>query len=244
MINYHEIYARHLLSDNGFASYYPRPVDIAEVGYVDGGFWIPLFNASKKPGDESNKLGVPNGYRPLDVGELVTATIPGGSPITSERGTSLRFGGSSAAAMCVLFSVVTLIATCIFIQEFSAVMSADGQYTFTSSKQEGAILVPGDTIDTADAIERSRYIRYIRENSASWLEFANERHHRNIRLSDLVLVTGWHKTASWGCAAFSLELSRKTNLTFNFGAGTQGGKWSDIDSPGVDRHSGPQTLGR
>ena len=144
---------------------------------------------------------------------------------------------------CMCCSVsLQYFAAYIFIREISPVTSADGQYTFTSSKQEGAILVPGGNIDTADAVERSKYTRYIRENSASWLEFANERHHRDLRLIDLVLVTGWHKTASWGCAAFS-QCSREINLTFNVGAGTtQGGvwgKWSDIVSPGVWGHSGP-----
>ena len=182
-------------------------------------------------------------YETLDVGKLTTRILSGGSPITNERGRSLEFGIKvPSAAMYVLFSVVTVIAAYIFIREISPVTSVEGQYTFTSSKQEGAILVPGDIIDTADAVERLRYISYIRENSASWLEFANKRHGRGIRLIDLVLVTGWHKTASWGCAAFS-QCSHEVTLTFNVGVGTaQGGvwgKWSDIGSPGVGRHSGP-----
>ena len=243
-INYHEIYARNLLSDNGFAPWLPRPVNIAEVGYVDRGRWMPLFDASKEPGDESNGRGVPNGYRPLDVGELDTAMESGGSAITNERGRSLEIGIKGSSAMCVV--LVTVIAAYIFIREISAVTSAEGQYKFTSSKQEGAILVPGDVIDTADAVQRSRYIRYIQKNSASWLEFANERHDRDIRLIDLVLVTGWHKTASWACAAFS-QCSREITLTFNVGVGTtQGGiwgKWSDTVSPGVRDHSGPVRAG-
>ena len=116
------------------------------------------------------------------------------------------------------------------------------QYSFTVSKQEGAILIPHRTIDAADALEHPKYVRYILENSASWLEFANERHNRGIRLIDLVLVTGCHKTASWACAAFS-QCSRQINLTFSIGAGTtQGGvwgQWSDIVSPGVWGHCGP-----
>ena len=209
----HEVYSRNLLSNKGFAPYYPCPVDIAEVGYVFGGGWEPLFNASKQPGDERNhELGVPNGYRPLDVGKLKTRTLSGGFPITNEQGTSIGFGiRGSNSDMCVLFSVVTVITTYIFIRGISPVTSAEAQYMFTSSKQEGAILVPGGNIDTMDALEHSRYIRYIRENSASWLEFANERHHRNLRLIDLVLITGWHKTASWACAAFS-QCSRDINL--------------------------------
>ena len=75
----------------GFAPWTPRPVNIAEVGYVLRGRWISLFNASKKPEDETNKLGVPDGYRPLDVGELTTGT-ESGAPITSERGMSAEFG--------------------------------------------------------------------------------------------------------------------------------------------------------
>ena len=143
---------------------------------------------------------------------------------------------------CVLFSGVTVIAANIFIREISAVTSAEAQYTFTSSKQEGAILVPGGKIDTVDALEHPKYVKYILENSASWLEFSNKRHNRGIRLIDLVLVTGWHKTASWACAAFS-QCSREINLTFKVGVmTTQGGvwvKWSDTISPGVDKHSGP-----
>ena len=111
----HEIYARNLLSDKGFAPWLPCPVNIAEVGYVVRGGWIPLFNGSKKIGDETNKLGVPDGYRPLDVGELNTRMLSSG-PITKERGTSREFGiKGSSAAMCVLLSVVTVIAANIFI---------------------------------------------------------------------------------------------------------------------------------
>ena len=234
-LSHHEIYTRNLRFDNGFAPYYPGPVNIGDVGYVFGGRWEPLFNACKQPGDESNKLGVPKGYRPLDVGKLQTRTQSCGSVFANERG---RSGGSSAMYVVL----VTVIAAYILIREIRAVKFAETQYTFTSSKQEGAILVPGDIIDIADAIEQRRYVEYIRENSASWLEFAKKRHHRNIRLRDLVLVTGWHKTASWACAVFS-QCSHEINLTFNVGEGTtQGGvwgKWSDIASPRVRTHSGP-----
>ena len=112
----HEIYARNLLSGKGFAPYYPCPVNIPEVGYVFDGGWQPLFDASKKPGDESNTRGVPNGYRPLDVGELKTRVLSNLFPITNEQGTGLGFGfRGSSAPMCVLFGAVTVIAAYIFI---------------------------------------------------------------------------------------------------------------------------------
>ena len=98
----HEIYARNLLSEKGFALWLPCPVDIAEVGYVVRGGWIPLFNASKQPGDESNRLGEPNGHHPLDVGELQARVLTSGFPIASERGTSLGIGIKGSSAMCVV----------------------------------------------------------------------------------------------------------------------------------------------
>ena len=98
----HKIYARNLCSDKGFAPWTPQPVEIAEVGYLLRGCWISLFNASKKPEDETNKLGVPDGYRPLDVGKLKKVTKLG-APITSERRRSVEFGTKVSSAMCVLF---------------------------------------------------------------------------------------------------------------------------------------------
>lgn len=138
--------------------------------------------------------------------------------------------------------VQCLLRLWLTFREISAVTSTTAQYTFTTSKQEGAILIPGGDIEVADVLEDHAYIRYMVENAASWLEFATKKNNRNIRLIDLVLVTGWDKTTSWACVAFS-QRSREMNLTFDIGAGTmQGGawgRWSNIVFPGVYAHSGP-----
>jgi hypothetical protein len=97
----HEIYARCLLSDKGFAPWKPGPVNVAEVGYVLRGKWIPLFDASKQRGDKSNRLGVPKGYKPLVIGEVDEGTLCGGLPITSERGITLEVGGKLSGSTCV-----------------------------------------------------------------------------------------------------------------------------------------------
>ena len=98
----HEIYARNLLSDKGFAPWNPGPVNIAEVGYVVRGGWIRLFDASKEPGDKINELGVPTGHYPLVVGMVDKRTLCGGLPITNEEGTSLEFRAKGpSSAMCV-----------------------------------------------------------------------------------------------------------------------------------------------
>jgi hypothetical protein len=70
------IYAHQLVSErNGHALWDPNPgkkpaVELADVGYVKDGGFVRLFNASKALHDTSNKLGVPERYKPLCVGEV------------------------------------------------------------------------------------------------------------------------------------------------------------------------------
>jgi hypothetical protein len=97
----HEIYARCLLSGKGFAPWRPCPINLAEVGYMLHGKWILLFDASKERRHKSNRLGVPKGYKPLVIGEVDKGTLCGGLPITSERGTTQKFGTNPPGSMCV-----------------------------------------------------------------------------------------------------------------------------------------------
>jgi hypothetical protein len=60
---------------NGYALWEPNPgndpeVELADVGYLEDGAFIRLFNASKDCGDVSNSLGVPERYEPLKVGKF------------------------------------------------------------------------------------------------------------------------------------------------------------------------------
>jgi hypothetical protein len=70
------IYANQLVPKrNGHALWEPNPgaspaVELADVGYLKDGAFIRLFNASKVLGDKSNNLGVPEGYRRLNVGQI------------------------------------------------------------------------------------------------------------------------------------------------------------------------------
>ena len=96
-------------------------------------------------------------------------------------------------------------------------------------------------------MEDLNFAKYIRENHGSWLKFATEKCNRGIRLIDLVLVTGCHKTSSWACAAFASR-SKEVNIEFNAAVGaTQGGlwgRWSESCSPGVYTNSGPMRPAR
>ena len=99
----HEVYAQNFLSaNNGFAPWFPGPVNIAEVGYVSDGGWTRLFDASKERKDAGNELGEPKGYYPLVVGKVRKRTISG-EPITSERNATLEIGTrASSSEMFVL----------------------------------------------------------------------------------------------------------------------------------------------
>jgi hypothetical protein len=59
-------------------------VEIADVGYMDDGAFVRLFNASKEVGDASNKFGTPEGYEPIHIGAVRNGTLSAIQPITSE----------------------------------------------------------------------------------------------------------------------------------------------------------------
>jgi hypothetical protein len=97
--NDHEVYAQNLLSDKGFAPWFPGPVNIAEVGYVHCGKWIPLFDTSKEWREDENKgRSKPEGYYPLVIGDTIDKMY-NGLAITKERGSTLVIGTS--ALTCV-----------------------------------------------------------------------------------------------------------------------------------------------
>jgi hypothetical protein len=119
-------------------------------------------------------------------------------------------------------------------------VSAGAPWSFTSSKQEGAILLPGDVIEIRYAIETFKFIRYMQEHCASWVKSIGR---LEIRLFDLVLVNGWHKTSSWACATFH-DCSSAVRFEFRAREGTYArGEWSTSTSSGVIAHAGPVQLG-
>ncbi|KAF8500672.1 hypothetical protein JB92DRAFT_891447 [Gautieria morchelliformis] len=208
----HEVYAQNLLPDNGFAPWFPGPVNIAEVGYVFFGQWIPFFDTSKEWQEDENKgRSKPEGYYPLVIGEI-SDKMYSGVPIMKERGSSLAIGTNPPTPS----------------------MGAGAPWNFTSSKQEGAILVAGDVIEIRDATETSKFIRYMQEHCVSWVKFIGR---PEIRLFDLVLVSGWHKTSSWACATFS-DCSSAVHIELAHARG----KWSIVTSSGIIAHAGPVQL--
>ncbi|KAF8501366.1 hypothetical protein JB92DRAFT_2975718 [Gautieria morchelliformis] len=210
--NEDEVYAQNMLSEfKGFAPWFPGPVNIAEVGYVHGGKWIPFFDTSKEwREDENNGRSKPEGYYPLAIGYTIDKTYWGVGFVT-ERGPTVVSGKIPP-------------------------ISASGPLSFTSSKQEGAILLYKDVMEIRDAAETLKYIRYIQKHCASWVQFIGR---PDIRIFDLVLVTGWHKTSSWACVTFH-DCSSAVHFEFRPGEGTYAqGEWSISTSSGAVAHAGP-----
>jgi len=60
----------------GQALYYPEPspeegpVEIGDVGYTKQGAFCRLFNVSRAADDPAQLLGVPEGFRPLNMGRI------------------------------------------------------------------------------------------------------------------------------------------------------------------------------
>jgi hypothetical protein len=76
----HTTYANALIpKGHGYPLWEPdpgecAPVELADVGYMADGGFIKLFNASAGTEDRSNRLGLPQGYSPLLVGEIQRKT--------------------------------------------------------------------------------------------------------------------------------------------------------------------------
>lgn len=77
-----------------------------------------------------------------------------------------------------------------------------GSAGFSSSNSYGAILATPDPIRCYNAPQVIGYKEYAKDNVESWLECARRNGH-NIKLEDLILVTGVDLTTSWATAVFS-----------------------------------------
>jgi hypothetical protein len=73
----YDIYADQLREiRRGQALYYPEPspdegpVEIGDVGYTRQGAFCRLFNVSRAADDSAQLLGVPEGFRPLNMGRI------------------------------------------------------------------------------------------------------------------------------------------------------------------------------
>ena len=93
----HETYANALVTKgNGYPLWQPdpgeyAPVDLGDVGCIYEGAFVKLFNVSKDIHDRSNRLGLPFGHSPLDIGDILYKTpLPKAPEYISSDGVSKK----------------------------------------------------------------------------------------------------------------------------------------------------------
>jgi hypothetical protein len=103
----------------------------------------------------------------------------------------------------------------------------------------------GDVAFRQDAVEKRRYLEYIKTHYRAWLDFADALG-RDLSPSDLILVDGCDKTSEWACAAWS---EKAQSVMLSFVAGVPGiaeggaglwGRW--LTSQSLDKNVGPRPL--
>ncbi|KAF8516244.1 hypothetical protein JB92DRAFT_2272784 [Gautieria morchelliformis] len=201
-------------------------VEVADVGYMEEGAFVRLFNASKEIGDQSNKFGTPEGYEPIHIGAMRHGTLSAIQPITSETVRQRRVAVSVSGGSMVQ-------------------SGGGGGFTFECTKEQGAALILREDAHRTNALQKTTFTRYVRENHSKWLKLANNVHERGISADQLLMVTGCDKTSEWACAAF-LASSSQIGLEFQIGnvGVAQGGvsvwgSWNHCQS--VEVHSGPSS---
>ncbi|KAN0136669.1 hypothetical protein V8E53_005439 [Lactarius tabidus] len=202
----------------GHALWEPDPsglydqVQVGDVGYVREGHFLCLFNALLSADDHTQVHGVPEGFVPLNIGaaNIRTLNLFKGDYCSSTVTVAVDHGAGFQAA------------------------GPDGG-TNTSFKCrrrcEGAFLsLPFDGVKK-DVIRTRGFEAYIRQHCDSWLEFAIANDH-DVRLEDIILVTGCDLTSSWAMAAFVNPSNPEISLGVRVSeAGIASFQWAATNQP-------------
>jgi hypothetical protein len=100
-----------------------------------------------------------------------------------------------------------------------------------SERKQGAFLYLPFSGNTVDTVRTKAYETYIRKHCDSWIEFAISNDF-DVRLEDIILVTGCDLTSSWAMATFVDSLDLKINLRVQaFENESATFQWSDSTQP-------------
>ncbi|KAI9456369.1 hypothetical protein BJY52DRAFT_562024 [Lactarius psammicola] len=195
---YYDTYRDQLASlYHGHALWVPDPaglydrVRVGDVGFVKQGHFLRMFNALLPANDRTQTYGVPEGFVPLNMGpfnNLRTLNLNQGnycsSTVTVDHGDGRQAAGPDEGTSA------------------SFKCSRRNKGAFLSLPFDGA---------SQDAIRTKAFETYIRKHCDSWLEFAviND---LDVRLEDIILVTGCDLTSSWAMAAFMNALDPEVSL--------------------------------
>ncbi|KDR83120.1 hypothetical protein GALMADRAFT_152096 [Galerina marginata CBS 339.88] len=88
--------------------------------------------------------------------------------------------------------------------------------TFESSASEGAILTMPVGSNSADIRIMARFRQYLADNVKSWYKYVLGVRGRELHNGDVLLVTGWDKTKTWGMATFSNTTAQEESCLLQF----------------------------
>lgn len=97
-------------------------------------------------------------------------------------------------------------------------LSAGGSYSFTSSGKRGAVAVLKDGGIQEKVIRSAAFQKYIYNHHESWHKLATDRGF-DLRVEDIVLVSGWIKTSGWELATHA---NRDSSHEFSLSLGASG----------------------
>ncbi|SJL08996.1 uncharacterized protein ARMOST_12372 [Armillaria ostoyae] len=204
---------------HGYPLWVPRPhsgspiarrgIEIGDLGYLaDDGSFVFLFNVCRDAQDPVNQREPPPpGFVKLD--------IQGHGTLTDEdrynKNSSIRSYGMQKKSFGLGLSV-----------EAPIPVAGEASFEFTSSREQGAVLVLPDGGKSYDSPRPARFYEYAVTHALSWFEHYNGQG-RQIRNGMLYLVTGCDKCHSWANACFSRSTqSRSASFKLSTGPGIDG----------------------
>ncbi|KAH9003548.1 hypothetical protein EDB86DRAFT_2799022 [Lactarius hatsudake] len=215
-MTYYDTYRDQLASlYHGHALWMPDPaglydrVQVGDVGYVKQGQFLRMFNALLPADDNAQVYGVPGGYVPLNMGpfnNIRALNLSHGdycsNTVTVDRGGRHRAAGPGEATSA----------------------------SFRCRGNNGAFLSLPFNVDSVNAIRTKTFETYIRKHCDSWLEFAII-NNLDVRLEDIIFVTGCDLTSSWAMAAFVNSWDPEIKLGVASQAGSAGFQWNLTNQP-------------
>ncbi len=222
------IYRGHALWVPDPSGLYDR-VEVGDVGYVKQGHFLRMFNVLLPANDPTQVYGVPEGFVTLNMGQFINI-----------RTLNLNQGDYCSNTVTVDHEdrrQAEYVTSYYPAQPYSYTMddlSGPDEGTsasFRCRRNKGAFLsLPFNGV-SKDAIRTKAFETYIRKHCDSWIEFAiiND---LDVRLEDIILVTGCDLTATWAMAAFINSLDPEVRLSVQaFEAGSARFQWTVTSQP-------------
>ena len=178
-----------------------KRVSLGDVGYIRQGRFHLLFSAGIPLGPRERGKDVPSTFEQLEVGPIIKGeNIPSEKIVAKAvRKIGVDVGVSAAVAGCVR-AYFCLTGYHRLIEYSSPGLGPGAKMKFALTQGQGATLLTKHDIHREDIERVDRFKTYIKKYYDSWLGFARENEHGDVRP---ILVTGVHLTRDFAMIAYS-----------------------------------------